>query len=60
MPSKPALDHALNVIEALDFERIAPQHGSIIKNRKDAERVFRHLRGVEHVGIDYLIEENKL
>ena len=60
MTSKTALSHALDVIESLDIERVAPQHGSIIKNKKDAELVIRHLKGIEHIGIDYLIAENKL
>lgn len=60
MTSKTALSHALDVIESLDIERIAPQHGSIIKSNVDAQIVIRHLRSMEHVGIDYLIAENKL
>ena len=60
MTSKTALSHALDVIESLDIERIAPQHGSIIKTKADAQVVIRHLRSIEHVGIDYLIAENKI
>ena len=60
MPSKAALDHALNVIETLDYERIAPQHGSVIRSKKDAQVVIRHLREIEHVGIEYLAAENKV
>ncbi len=60
MTSSTALSHALDVIESLDVERIAPQHGSIIKNRQDVQTVIRHLRRIEHVGIDYLIAEKRL
>ncbi len=60
MTSKAALSHALDVIESLDVERIAPQHGSILKSKRDAETVTRYLRRMEHVGIEYLIAENKL
>ena len=60
MTSKVALDHALDVIESLDFQRIAPQHGSIIPTREQAKYVIAYLRRMEHVGIDYLISENKL
>ena len=60
MPSKAALDHALNVIETLDYERIAPQHGSVIRSKKEAQVVIRHLREIEHVGIEYLAAENKV
>jgi flavorubredoxin len=60
MTSKLALDHALDVIETLDIERIAPQHGSILKSKQDAEAIIRYLRKMDTVGIDYLIAENKL
>ncbi len=60
MTSKVALTHALDVIEKLDIERVAPQHGSILKSKEDVQRVIRFLRKIEHVGIDYLIAENKL
>lgn len=60
MTSKKALDHALDVIEALDFARIAPQHGSIIRTRKEADQVIRHLRSIEWVGFEYFQAENKL
>ena len=60
MTSHTALSHALNVIELLDFERIAPQHGSIVGSRADAKIVIGYLRELKHVGIDYLIAENKL
>lgn len=60
MPSKTALNHALNVIESLDVARIAPQHGSVIKNKEDARVVIRHLREIEQVGIEYLTAENKV
>lgn len=60
MTSKVALDHALDVIESLDFQRIAPQHGSIIPTREQAKYVIAYLRRMEHVGIDHLISENKL
>ncbi len=60
MTSKIALDHALDVIESLDYQRIAPQHGSILRTREEAQFVIGFLRRVEHVGIDYLIAENLL
>ncbi len=60
MPSKTALWHALDVIESLDVERIAPQHGSILNSKRDVEAVSRFLRRIDYVGIEYLIAENKL
>ena len=60
MTSTAALSYALDVIEQLDFERIAPQHGSIIKNKNVATAVVAYLRKIDSVGIDYLIAENTL
>jgi len=60
MTSTIALSHALDVIESLDIERIAPQHGSIMKNKNDVLTVIGHLRNIKHVGIDYLVAENML
>jgi flavorubredoxin len=60
MTSTRALSHTLDVIESLEVDRIAPQHGSIIASQTDAKRVIRYLRGLKDVGIDYLIAENRL
>ncbi len=60
MTSTHALQNALNVIESLDVERIAPQHGSIITSKDDARRVLGYLRNLKSVGIDYLVAENQL
>lgn len=60
MTSTRALKNALDVIESLDAERIAPQHGSIITTREDARRVLEYLRSLNDVGIDYLAAENLL
>jgi flavorubredoxin len=60
MTSSRALTHALDVIDSIDFERIAPQHGSILKSKKEAKTVMRYLRGIEAVGIDHLIAEHEL
>lgn len=60
MTSTKALMHALDVVESLDAERIAPQHGSILGTKRDAARVVSYLRKLEHVGIDMLISENQL
>ena len=58
MTSNKALSLALDTIESIDIERIAPQHGSILTNKKDVQTVIRYLRGMEHVGIEYLIAEH--
>lgn len=59
MTSNAALKRALDVIESLDVERIAPQHGSILKSKQDADTVVRYLRKLDAVGIDYLATEIK-
>lgn len=60
MPSNRALSHALDIIEKLDIERIAPQHGGIISSQNDIRALIQHLRAIKNVGIDKLLaEENK-
>ena len=58
MPSSKALTYALDTVEALDFERIAPQHGSVLSTRANAEIVIGYLRALKSVGIDALMEES--
>ena len=60
MTSNLALHRALDVIESLEIDHIAPQHGSIIRSREDAQRVIQHLRQIENVGVDYLVAEKQL
>lgn len=59
MTSNAALARALDVIESLNIDRIAPQHGSIIKNKEDTQFVIGYLRRMKAVGIDFLIAESK-
>ncbi|NLI53787.1 MAG: MBL fold metallo-hydrolase [Clostridiales bacterium] len=60
MTSTAALCHALDVIESLEIERVAPQHGSILKNGADVRTVIDYLRRMGPVGIDYLEAEKQL
>ena len=55
MTSNLAAKHALQAIEALDIERIAPQHGSIIACKEDVQAIIRHLHMTKNVGIEHLI-----
>lgn len=55
MPSNRALSHGLDILEKLDIERIAPQHGSIICKKKEIGLAIRKLRAIGNVGIDYLL-----
>ncbi len=57
MTSNLAMANALNVIESLDMDRIAPQHGSIISSEDDIKAIIRHLRKVKNIGIDYFLSE---
>jgi flavorubredoxin len=59
MPSNRALSYALDIIETLEIERIAPQHGGVVSKR-DIEALIQHLRAIKNVGIDkWLAEEVK-
>ncbi len=55
MTSNKALSYSLDVIERLDADRIAPQHGSVIATKEDVKAVIRHLRAIKDVGIDLLM-----
>ena len=55
MPSDRALKNALKVLEGLDIERVAPQHGCVIVNKEDIKTIIRNLHSLEHVGIDYVL-----
>lgn len=57
MPSNKALKYSLDLIESLDINIVAPQHGSIITSKDDVKAVIRHLRSIENVGIDFLLSE---
>lgn len=59
MTSKQALNYALEQIEKLDINLIAPQHGSIIKGGFEKEMVIKVLKDLEHVGIDWYLKEHK-
>jgi flavorubredoxin len=52
MPSERALRYAMDVIRDLDIEMIAPQHGSIFKNKKDIAFIIDKLADLKGVGID--------
>ena len=56
MPSESSLEHAMNVIGSLDIDRIAPQHGSVISNRKDIPFLIERLRTLKGVGIDGILK----
>lgn len=57
MTSNRALENTLNIVEKLDIDRIAPQHGSIIASKEDVNAIIRLLRKVKNVGIDYFLSE---
>jgi len=52
MPSEKALRNAMNVIGSLDVAMIAPQHGSVFKNKKDIAFIIERLKTLKGVGID--------
>jgi len=58
MPSGKALRFALEQILEIPFTMIAPQHGSIIRDKEIMRYVFELLDTLNGVGIDGVIEEN--
>jgi len=58
MPSSKALKYAFEKILAMPFEKIAPQHGSIITDKREMKYVFKLLTSLVDVGIDGLVEDN--
>jgi len=56
MTSTRALRHSLEQIGKIPFEIIAPQHGSIIKDRDAIGHVFELLSSLKDVGIDGIID----
>jgi len=52
MTSKSALRFALDQMRELDIELIAPQHGSLIKGKKNIEILLNKLYSIEDIGVD--------
>ncbi|HOW56611.1 MAG TPA: MBL fold metallo-hydrolase [Smithellaceae bacterium] len=52
IPAGKALQYAMKVIKKLDIDIIAPQHGSIINNKRDIHFLIEKLESLEGVGID--------
>ena len=59
MPSKRALEYALQQIKSLDVELIAPQHGSIIDRKYDKEVIIEYLETLENVGFESYLDRRK-
>jgi flavorubredoxin len=57
MTSAKALGYALEQIEKLDIELIAPQHGSLIKSKQDCKIIIDQLKRLQPVGIDFYFQE---
>jgi len=58
MPSEKALKYSLEKILDIPFTAIAPQHGSIITDKKQIRFVFEQLIALKLVGIDGIVKEN--
>jgi flavorubredoxin len=56
MTSNTALRYSLDQIGKIPFDMIAPQHGSIIKDKKTIKFVFDRLAALEGIGIDGIID----
>jgi len=55
MPSEKSLRYAMDVIRKLDVDRIAPQHGSIFRNKVDIDVLIERLGGLNGVGMDRIL-----
>lgn len=55
-PSKRILRYAMNILEQIDFELIAPQHGSIV-NKQTGRVLLKKLAELDNVGIDKICQE---
>jgi flavorubredoxin len=58
MPSKKALRYAIEKIMEIPFKMIAPQHGSIIKDKEIMRYVLEQLASLEDVGIDGIVGDS--
>ncbi len=58
MPSRKALKYAFEKILELPFKKIAPQHGSIIADKREMTYIFKLLTSMDDVGIDGIVEDN--
>jgi len=52
MPSGKALRYAMDVIKKIDIDILAPQHGSVITNRKAIQAIIEKFYSLGGVGID--------
>ena len=57
MPSKKALRYSIERILEVPFKTIAPQHGSIIKDKEIMRCVLERLASLEGVGIDAIVDD---
>lgn len=57
MTSKIALRRALTIVENLDVEMIAPQHGSLIKGKETIQFLINKLMTLETIGIDGVLSK---
>lgn len=55
-PTRMVLQYAMKIIEKVDFEMIAPQHGSVLR-KKIAREVMKKLANLDNVGIDRFVNE---
>jgi flavorubredoxin len=53
LANKKALDHLIGIMEKLDIEVIAPQHGSIFEG-ENVKKFINWLKSLDKVGVDYL------
>lgn len=57
MPSRKAMQYALDQLEQRKISLIAPQHGSVLDTPASQQIVIKRLRELKDIGIDYFLKE---
>jgi flavorubredoxin len=58
-PSREILHHGLAKIQSVPFSQIAPQHGSVVRDRKTADLLLQVLYNIPEIGIDLILKQEK-
>lgn len=59
-PSRAILHHALSQIRSLPYSQIAPQHGSVIRDKGIADLLMRVLLNIPKIGIEMILPPESL
>jgi len=57
MPSSSALRYAVNIMRGKEYKILAPQHGSVVSNKRDGDFLLEILSSLDDVGIDRFVRQ---